>query len=548
MIKHENPGSVARHRLLPGFSHPEGKGALLRPKRHGLVLFLLVATIAVAGITSDLSGNELLDVPAHALLQLDFVKNLLALDSPLRSVPDRPIAPGNDTRPLPPALPTDALPTQLPELDRAMSSYGYATSVGGIAFGRIATPAAADIEVTSLHYDPAQPDGARLRVMLRTPSGDVDVAGDIPDWQLIPIARFAGYNQASAFTAFGKLVDVALEERARSLGYYIYNYHRGFEDTLLGLRLLQADMLIIRPEAVDLPKQAGAYLLGFGEQPPDIEANTLARTALQNAIFPGGSQQFQSYIITDAGQNITFSTSDGKLILDGFPYWQCWKSPPYSDAEIQSINDVANQQADDELQQEYAADATVLGSAALSEKYTTEYRQARFNQLWDQSITPQMLVSLPDVSAAVSDEVRALGGVNPAVYEAVTSTMRYAALFRRSALLDPAGFAAFAASLDCVQPEPWVNTPSLWAGSGLSVAGDTKTAPEPGSCWTGGNEVTSNATPVARASGNSGCSCRAARANVPAHWAFLLGLPLLLRRSLRRIANCRRRRSLTTRT
>jgi hypothetical protein len=45
-------------------------------------------------------------------------------------------------------------------------------------------------------------------------------------------------------------------------------------------------------------------------------------------------------------------------------------------------------------------------------------------------LSPQILQPLPAASTALSEQIRLRGGANPAVYDALTTVMRYAALFR----------------------------------------------------------------------------------------------------------------------
>src|SRR4051794_8170662 len=101
---------------------------------------------------------------------------------------------------------------------------------------------------------PERPDGRRLWVHMWTRGGGVKtVMAPIYDWQLIPIARFPDGEQHACFTLFGKLKDGIETEARRDRGEKILNYHPAFEDTLLGLRLMQADIQILHPDACDLP-------------------------------------------------------------------------------------------------------------------------------------------------------------------------------------------------------------------------------------------------------------------------------------------------------
>lgn len=51
------------------------------------------------------------------------------------------------------------------------------------------------------------------------------------------------------------------------------NYHAALSDTLLGLRVLMGDPLIIEPDCADPPRQGDEYVLGEGEAAPDVAEN-----------------------------------------------------------------------------------------------------------------------------------------------------------------------------------------------------------------------------------------------------------------------------------
>ena len=76
----------------------------------------------------------------------------------------------------------------------------------------------------------------------------------IPDWQLIPIVRFADSPYFTCLTLSGSLNDKRITETILKNGGRIINYHQAFSNTLLGWRLLEMDILLIYPEAVNLPE------------------------------------------------------------------------------------------------------------------------------------------------------------------------------------------------------------------------------------------------------------------------------------------------------
>ncbi len=78
----------------------------------------------------------------------------------------------------------------------------------------------------------------------------------------------------------------------------IVRFHPALRDTLLGLRLMQLDMLIISEDAADLPKRNDEYVLGRGEVPPDLAANEAAAVSIRDRLdeFAKRHESFDSYV------------------------------------------------------------------------------------------------------------------------------------------------------------------------------------------------------------------------------------------------------------
>src|SRR5271156_1830913 len=135
---------------------------------------------------------------------------------------------------------------------------GFLASVGGVAFKEIAQPAqalAAQSDV--LEYDPQYADGRRVFATIDGQRVQVNVY----DWELQPIVRFAESDDHAIFTLFGKLADRRQQEQVLDNGGRVVNYHPAFQDTLLGLRMLQLDNLLAdsggNDLAVEFPKEHG---------------------------------------------------------------------------------------------------------------------------------------------------------------------------------------------------------------------------------------------------------------------------------------------------
>ncbi len=131
----------------------------------------------------------------------------------------------------------------------------FLSTTGGIAFEGIAVPAL-DLkeQPVQLDYEPDQPDGQRLSIAI----GDKTYHPFLPDWKLIPIARYANSEFTSAVSALNS---------PENQSYADLLYHPAFEDTLLGFRLLQMDILLNDVKAFqELPKNSsGEIITGVGE-------------------------------------------------------------------------------------------------------------------------------------------------------------------------------------------------------------------------------------------------------------------------------------------
>lgn len=415
-----------------------------------LFLFWLLLTVVVAN-SSELKGKELANPPA---------------------MPAKVTKPGKDSRPLPSRKGASGVPKELPRLGKDLSSYNYLSRTGGIAFGRVAEQAG-NHEIVKIKYEANSPNGKRLRLFFDGPKGKVTITAPLPDWMLVPIARIATYNEVTLITAFGHLPNPDREETLNNLGYFILNYHPYLKDTLLGLRLMQADMLVFRPEAADFPRNDdGDYWLGLGETAPDATNNEDRLEALFDKMATNDGYPFQSYVITDHQQSITFDMKGDNLVLTGHPYWYSWRKADYTDSEVDVIHDEANEYADVQITLEYNDDYEALPYDEWLTKYSEDYIQSRLKKLEDEVLSKYLIGVLPEFSAELSEEILRLKGVNPAIFDVLTKMMRYTALFRRMAILDPKGYRVFVSSLDDIRPEPLVDTPSAWGGTGASGLDD----------------------------------------------------------------------------
>ena len=204
---------------------------------------------------------------------------------------------------------------------------------GGVAFTQTAN-GDDGWSLKDLHYDSTRPDGERLQATLERNGRLTTVQAHIFDWQLVPLVSFVRASKGdSAVTLFGEFVDKEAERRVRSDNHMIINYHPAFENTLLGLRLLQADLLLIDRRAADLFKDEDQYILGAGESEPTqgfVVANRVRYDKVRDWL-EAQDESFNSYVVGDIEHRIGFRADDGKLRFSGAPRWFAWRDSDEAD-------------------------------------------------------------------------------------------------------------------------------------------------------------------------------------------------------------------------
>jgi hypothetical protein len=428
-------------------------------------------------------------------------------------------------------------------VSKGVNSVNFLSKVGGLAFGAVAQPTDASVVIRDIQYVATAADGERLHVWVSNGGDAQEVIAPVPDWEFIPTARFASAAQEAVFTLFGTTTDATETAAIQAQGYDILNYHPAFENTLLGLRLFQADVLILAKASADLPRLSSQYVLGLGENAPDVAANQNALLDLDSSLFDSsGLQPFQSYLITDYQQTVTFQANNGNLILDGYPYWYFWRYSVDSN-QFQTLENAANAQANQQLTAEMQSDFDSMSQSEYDAKYTAAYEQARFDELFDAILSPQVLQPLPDYSATNSTQIRLHNGINPAVYDALTATMRYAAFFRYVRAALPEAYADFVQSFECVRPAPNLYTPGAYIPGGDLIL-PTDTMPGPDDCPPGAGALAdAGLSSGSGGAGNSGtggstsgsCNCKLATQSSGRGYAIAtLAGGLLLSAQLRR--------------
>jgi len=344
--------------------------------------------------------------------------------------------------------------------------------VGGVAFSAVAE-GVDGLQVTSLRYDAAAADGRRLVVELQRGPQKFSVRPSIFDWQLVPIARFAKDENGSAMTLFGQLKNKAQEREVLAKGDRVINYHPAIDNTLLGQRLFQADVMIIQPNAVHVFRDGRGLLFGAGESNHDATRNMRAFRAVSNWLDERAArgERFQSYVVGDIGQSVRFDFREGGLEFSGRPYWAAWRSR-HSESHIQSAIEklTAPHEAKIErhngLVKEFNAKRSTAPNSVLRDldgaitrsRLEIEEGEKRIEAAIDEiSAVEQM----PEYSRSLSSQIAAADGINPLVYQAVTNTMHYRALFKHFQRRQLAAYSAFVDSMKDVEFSPKVFTPTI---------------------------------------------------------------------------------------
>jgi hypothetical protein len=327
-----------------------------------------------------------------------------------------------------------------------IKSYGYSSSVGGVAFGEVAQSLDGS-KIELLSYNPARPDGERLEVKVIKNNTVYNVVLPVYDWEFIPTAIFANKDQDALITYFCHLTDLQYEEQLSEKECQIVNYHKVIDNTLIGLRLMQADLLAFHEIGAANFKENNVIIKGEGEQYFDEDANKIAITDVQNYY---GSSGAQSYVICDVNQNIGFkllqTSGVASLEFNGYPYWSCWKLDPKINPE-DVFEDFFNTLSESEKR--------MISDGNLTKELTDKFL-AYYNLKCQNNYK-----LLPVESEKLSLKMKEKKGGNPPVYNALCKFMRYSAFFRHCKKMNPVQYNAFVNKINNVQLAPIIETPTV---------------------------------------------------------------------------------------
>ena len=337
---------------------------------------------------------------------------------------------------------------------KGVGNFGFCSAVGGVAFGEMAVSEDGSV-IERLMYHKDRADGERLEALVRKGSQIINVTLPVYDWEFIPAARFAGGSQDAVATFFGSLSDKAEEARLRGKGCKFMNYHKDIANTLMGLRLIQADLLAFHSIGPLNFSEGGLPIKGSGEKLASESSNKMAIAPIKEYY---GSSGIQSYVICDVGQKIGFSMvgagSAKQLRLSGNPYWSCWNAK-ISEEELQM-----------KLAMAFYSQLSTTEQTLLLEN--EELLTSRLTEFIQKEGKTQMMQAQKEAFRRLSIESDQLSklmkkheGGNPPVYHALTKFMRYSALFRYAKDRNKSGYEAFLKSLSGVSLVPSIETPTV---------------------------------------------------------------------------------------
>jgi hypothetical protein len=343
----------------------------------------------------------------------------------------------------------------------SLSSFGFVGKVGGINFEKIASPSTGQLyQNISLIYDQSMPDGQRLTVVIDNNRYNAM----LPDWQLIPIARYANSDYTAVVSLFGDGPD-----RNR---YYYIQYHEAFKNTLLGLRLLQADILFIDlNNNWDLPRFDNRLVMGVGEAVPDESSSAHATQRIDQILQ---NHTWRSWVLTDIETSPQFSGRGGNFQVIASPYYYFWdidKTPEELIKLAQELESQYNYYKSQLVEYnskvaDYNASRDVNTRNNLKYELNTQRIQIKsletnLKKLKNQLDNPSVR-GKTELTAAMRSESKTLKQYNPSVYNACVNTAAYSAFFRYVKKYNPVGWNNFIKSISNVTVSPSLQTPTTW--------------------------------------------------------------------------------------
>ena len=359
------------------------------------------------------------------------------------------------------------------EGSESLISLKFVGSVGGVNFEGVAQPVEVLRDVSiSLYYDRTQMDGKRLTIRL----GSNNYQASIHDWQLKPISLFADTEFTAIVSLFGEGPD-------GDNNYYI-QYHAAFKDTLLGLRLLQADIILMSPHSHrGLPTLNGRTVIGSGELTANDSQFESAAVEISELMQ---EHSFQSWVLTDIGARPNFAVRNGNFIVGNDPYFHFWRHNDAAIARHSALIDEYNGKLAPINQLILSREALAANHGAKVEAYNAEalHNAALHAQISalglevdeaDQKIAIEnrqlevlekqidegpAVDSVDALTAGIKLRSGRLQALSPAVFDAYQNTASFSSFFRYVKLQYPKAWKQYVEQIRSVSIRPVIETPT----------------------------------------------------------------------------------------
>lgn len=315
-------------------------------------------------------------------------------------------------------------------------SYGFLKKVGGVSFEQTLVT---DQDIL-INYIPTNEDGNRLQLII----DDTISYPSIMDWQLKPIVEFADSQNPAVVSLLGKNEEVNSDE------FYNIQYHKAFENTLLGLRLLQVDLILLNVfELHELPKDKyGNTLLGHEEQPvQEVDSTQLNKVYNFMNLF-NELDTASSWLFTDTNKGLAINDANDQIIMEN-PYYYFWKEG-YKIDKTDSLevflddkstleflmkiylDEISTCFSEIDVYEEekiYLLDVRKYNKNEVILKLFNEYMELNRKYLnEDREIEAIELNQMNEYFDGIYYEI--IKSINPQIYEAAENTMKFSALFR----------------------------------------------------------------------------------------------------------------------
>lgn len=322
----------------------------------------------------------------------------------------------------------------------ALRSFRFVGRVGGVNFESVVDLSAYDID---LEYDNSRPDGER---------GTVDIDGQkftlpLYDWELAPIVNYADSEYTAVVSIFGEGPDRE--------DYYYIDYHPALEDTHLGMRLLQADIMLMDPVTFsEAPSESGKKVYMAGEAHEGAEEDRFLSALLVQSMLVDA--QYQAWVLTDNETRPSLRFEEDVVGVYMNPYYYFWTSDNTERERLFAEYDELFKNYEP-LAQEYDQTFEVYrgapGGSPLERNALNRIEELQLilepmvNRIREveariENHEPE-IVEVDELTSLVRSNYRVLHDLAPYVYSAVDKTARYAALFRGAKQANSADWSAF---------------------------------------------------------------------------------------------------------